>query len=374
MAQYVDQDGNELWTIEEAAQKWGVSPRRVYKWIHGRGRESKGLYRNSEGSAIRRFSNDRRRLPEGSYTIYPVGRKSIYLIRPQPYPEPILAEYKRPLGIHQGERTSEISYEANSESARSYGYPEGAVSAPPFISPYAGDAAMYAPRPERTESSTPKQTRRKGRAVSDVESRAQLSTEEERAGMKEKAPKTAPPKAEAPKPEAPKPPPTPVVRVRKKGEAAKPAPAPTTPEVAVRAAEPAEEPVTEAPIDLGLAETIARRMFEITKEKVAPGQPDSAYVPAVERYVSRNYREFRKSIPSDDEATLELLDTNPYVFFAEGARNSRIADAMRAGEPWVRDARLREAVTDAYDRILRDVEGAAQEPLSGLVTPRFKGF
>jgi hypothetical protein len=185
MAQYVDQEGNPLWTIEEAAREWGVSPRRVYKWIKGRAGESKGLYYNRDGTPLRRFSRaERTRLPEGSYTLYPVGRKSIFLIRPQPYPEPILETYARPsLASHPEERTSLISYEANSANAKSYGYENDSISKPPFIDPYSDAAAMFAPPRERVVAGTKKQTRRPRRTqpVSDTEGRARrpLATQEE---------------------------------------------------------------------------------------------------------------------------------------------------------------------------------------------------
>lgn len=179
MAQYVDQEGNQLWTIDEAAREWGVSPRRVYKWIKGRDGESRGLYRNRDGEVFRRFSKSARtRLPEGSYALYPVGSRSIYLIRPQPYPEPILAAFVRPFSAsHPTERTSEISYEANSANSTSYGYPDKGT----FADPYASDAAMYAPKPEVEEADKPRQTRRKRQAVSEVEARGRrpLATPEE---------------------------------------------------------------------------------------------------------------------------------------------------------------------------------------------------
>jgi hypothetical protein len=180
MAQYVDQEGNQLWTIDEAARQWGVSPRRVYKWIKGRDGESRGLYRNADGEVFRRFSKSARtRLPEGSYALYPVGRRSIYLIRPQPYPEPILAAFERPYSAsHPGERTSEISYEANGMESQKYGYSDSGT----FVDPYASDAAMYAPKTAREEADeTPRQTQRKRQAVSEVEARGRrpLATQEE---------------------------------------------------------------------------------------------------------------------------------------------------------------------------------------------------
>jgi hypothetical protein len=186
MAQYVDQEGNPLWTIDEAAREWGVSPRRVYKWIKGRDGESKGLYRNRDGGVLRRFSKERKRLAEGSYTLYPVGRKSIYLIRPQPYPEPILSNYDRlPAASHPGDRTSLISYEANSANAKQYGYPDNGT----FPDPYSDDTAMYAPKPVRTDPGKKSQTRgRKTRGVTDVEARGlrPLATPEEIAAAEAK--------------------------------------------------------------------------------------------------------------------------------------------------------------------------------------------
>lgn len=199
MAQYVDQEGNPLWTIDEAAREWGVSPRRVYKWIKGRDGESKGLYRNRDGGVLRRFSKERKRLPEGSYALYPVGRRSIYLIRPQPYPEPILAAFERPFSAsHPEDRTSEISYEANSMEAKKYGYPDGSISTPPFIDPYAAAEAMYAPKIEKEEVDEPRQTRRKRQAVSDVEARGKrpLATPEEIAAAEQAKAEKAAKKAE----------------------------------------------------------------------------------------------------------------------------------------------------------------------------------
>lgn len=199
MAQYVDQEGNQLWTIDEAAREWGVSPRRVYKWIKGRDGESKGLYRNRDGGVMRRFSKERKRLPEGSYALYPVGRRSIYLIRPQPYPEPILAAFERPFSAsHPEDRTSEISYEANSMEAKKYGYPDGSISTPPFIDPYAAAEAMYAPKIEKEEVDEPRQTRRKRQAVSDVEARGKrpLATPEEIAAAEQAKAEKAAKKAE----------------------------------------------------------------------------------------------------------------------------------------------------------------------------------
>lgn len=200
MAQYVDQEGNPLWTIEEAARQWGVSPRRVYKWIKGRAGESKGMYVNRDGQPMRRFSrSERTRLPEGSYALYPVGRRSIVLIRPQPYPEPILSLYARPVeASHPGDRTSIISYEANSANAGNYGYKEGPVSTPAFPDPYSDESAMYAPKRERTPPGDKKQTRRRRtQPVSDVEGRGRrpLATQEEtEAAASPEAVKAAAPK------------------------------------------------------------------------------------------------------------------------------------------------------------------------------------
>lgn len=118
----VDQNGNEWWTLEEAARRWGVRPRRVYKWIRGR-TGSKGRRRLANGDTVQVYSTARRRLfgkEDGKeipdYHKIKMGREVRYLIRPQPYPAPLTTPLVRPEGIHQGERRSTISYEANKQN------------------------------------------------------------------------------------------------------------------------------------------------------------------------------------------------------------------------------------------------------------------
>ncbi len=43
------------WTVEQAASAWGVSPKRIYKWIKGRSGSKGGGRRDEPGSRRRLF-------------------------------------------------------------------------------------------------------------------------------------------------------------------------------------------------------------------------------------------------------------------------------------------------------------------------------
>lgn len=109
-----DQNGNIWWTVATAAKEWGVSPGRVYKWIYGRANESKGTYTLRDGTRVpRRNITERRRLtPVTDFQVVTLGNRKIIIVRPQAYPEPIVTPMTRPTGIGQGDRRSDMTYEA----------------------------------------------------------------------------------------------------------------------------------------------------------------------------------------------------------------------------------------------------------------------
>ena len=135
-------DGREWWSVREAAQRWGVAPRRIYKWINGQLNQLKGHYvRKGTGERVPRYIYQSRvRLePVIDYELVEIeGRRPVYAIRPQEYPAPNRDPMVRPEGIGQGEHRSHISYEANREGG--YDSPET-----PFLDPYASPAQMVVP-------------------------------------------------------------------------------------------------------------------------------------------------------------------------------------------------------------------------------------
>jgi len=98
--------GQVRWTVEQAAEAWGVTPKRIYKWIHGRSGSKGGGRRDAPGS--------RRRLFEGiDYAVESVfGRKKIIVILNDQYPAPILAKINRPTGIRREAPEPEVTPEA----------------------------------------------------------------------------------------------------------------------------------------------------------------------------------------------------------------------------------------------------------------------
>lgn len=428
MSQYVDQEGNPLWTIDEAAHQWGVSPRRVYKWIRGRLDESKGLYRNRDGELLRRFSNERRRLPEGSYMLYPVGRKSIYLIRPQPYPAPILSAYKRPPeASHPGDRTSTISYEEMSTEGK-----------PPFVDVYSGGEQMYAPARTRVATGEKKQTKRsRGEPVTDAamrgrrklateaEEQSAVSTEEQRI-VESVTPKRKT-KKQVPQAESP----TPEVAVR-----AEP-PAPKAPKAqisdraykaATRAGTVIKDALTKPPADaqfekisreerdsgvLDRIETeiageivsgkmpegdtkgenawIAARARELMTqdrtsgqgtpepvETAAPTAPATGIDEIVEAMIAQSKinmaGNFEGADPGmDDVEYVRLLDTYGrengmnFADLLKTTHRARENEAIDSVQPWTRSADLRKKVRAAFEARLKSaVDEAATMPMNGV--------
>lgn len=161
---FTDQNGNEWWSVDEAAKRWGVARRRIYKWISGRANESKGTYtRKTDGARVQRkgYTERRRLLPGSGYGKINWEGREVIVIRAADYPQPIMDPMVRPDGIGQGEHHSTISYESNVEGG--YGHPEQ-----PFEDPF-GVPSAYAP------TQTPTRERQKPAAKSaptEIETRA----------------------------------------------------------------------------------------------------------------------------------------------------------------------------------------------------------
>ncbi len=82
------------WTVQQAADAWGVIPARIYKWIYGRS--------GSKGGGRRETPGSRRRLSEGIDFVYEaVPRGKIIVIINDAYPMPLIGKINRPTGIRR---------------------------------------------------------------------------------------------------------------------------------------------------------------------------------------------------------------------------------------------------------------------------------
>lgn len=207
----IDANGIEWWSASEAAQRWGVSEKRIYKWIKGQ-KGSRGWRKDAYGNRVKQresAGSDKKRLGPDDYRSERIGNRLLFMIRAQPYPKPNNTPIDRPTGKEagQGIRHSEISYDANS-SPPGEGYDQAVPD--PFIPPYANEEATVYVRPP---SEKPEKKKRGPKPKPGAEKAGKKATKKGAKRMDAEARS-----GESAEPAAPKPPPTPVALTRQQME------------------------------------------------------------------------------------------------------------------------------------------------------------
>jgi len=355
MADYIPPDIDRWLTLKSAGEQWGVSAKRVYKWIKGRGGWSRGKRTRADGSIeyLRdKTDNPRKRLfgadQKGENADY-VYYKGEYRVRPGlPRPPPIYEPVIRPAGIGAGQRRSARTYEAQVEAEQFQNR---------FTDP--ADVSIY---PSVEPAERPEQYRKKKaeKILTDAEKLAAGGEKKPRAP---KAPKAAPVVvAEDAQTDAEKM--VPVAQVipaqpegsvvtRKQGQKAPP-PTPKPPPPAPAPA-PAPEPAGEMNVEQAFGE--AQKVFRIAKELTAGNRR----IP-ISKFSDKDFVELAiDTFGTPEEASNGLFD--------------RIIErALEPGSqmplPWVRDATARDLVDAAFLELIQSI--ATQNGLSG--TGVFSGF
>lgn len=318
--------GDVRWTVKEAAQQWGVSVKRVYKWINGRSGSKGGGRRDERGS--------RRRLSPGiDYEVEETPRGKIFYILNSAYPAPLVGKINRPKGIPWKPKAEPVA------EVRTDITPEAIIE-----------------------------------AAQEMRERAKAA----KAPAAPKAPK-APRVPEAPKAPPPPPPPPPQ-------PAPQPSPAPTLAERTgpiVRKAgqkKMTAEETRQAAIDYekllaseGLTEEAGG---ETESEEPSGEEAGSGFDPEAFEIAQKMVSDARSFIAQQKKTSVTKI--TPQVAFdflqdyaeLKGVRPAEVADAIfdqvimrRSDEPWTRDPAAVERVRAAYTAVLEQIGG---ESLNGL--------